>query len=43
MLRKVSGIHSVPKVCLLIVSAALDMLNGAGNIHGGCSAFLVDV
>lgn len=21
----------------------LDMLNGGGNIHGGCSAFLIDV
>ena len=31
-------------LCLnFIASAALDMLNGVGNIHGGCSAFLVDV
>ncbi|KAF7368631.1 4HBT domain-containing protein [Mycena venus] len=28
-------------VCELIVTE--DMLNGGGNVHGGCSAFLIDV
>ncbi|KAJ7158290.1 HotDog domain-containing protein [Mycena crocata] len=28
-------------VCELIVTE--DMLNGAGHLHGGCSAFLVDI
>jgi acyl-coenzyme A thioesterase 13 len=27
---------------LLFIVFVLNMLNGAGNIHGGCSAFLVD-
>ncbi|KAK7055179.1 4HBT domain-containing protein [Favolaschia claudopus] len=28
-------------VCEIVVTE--DMLNGGGNIHGGCSAFLIDV
>jgi acyl-coenzyme A thioesterase 13 len=32
--------HSVLKSLLL---SALDMLNGGGSFHGGCSAYLVDV
>ncbi|KAJ7631962.1 HotDog domain-containing protein [Mycena polygramma] len=28
-------------VCELVVTE--DMLNGGGNVHGGCSAFLIDV
>jgi len=32
-----------PKASLLILFVLLDMLNGSANIHGGCSAFLVDM
>ncbi|KAJ7073259.1 HotDog domain-containing protein [Mycena belliarum] len=28
-------------ICELIVTE--DMLNGGGNVHGGCSAFLIDI
>lgn len=36
-------IHPIQMLKKLFIVFVLDMLNGAGNIHGGCSAFLVDV
>lgn len=32
-----------PEVCYSLLFFVLDMLNGGGNIHGGCSAYLVDM
>jgi hypothetical protein len=53
MLRKVSItwflnlFHSVPNKAgyyyYYLLCFALDMLNGGGSIHGGCSALLVDM